>query len=139
MKREIKGPDDPNSSTVQYVKISPHSATPKIYLADRGSQHLTFEVTFSLLRTVTTYVVNSRTKGKKSPPYLDQHMILVLSEVYILRMSQDSLLGICSDRATGWRVGNRDSISRNRNTYICCTKRTDRLWIPPSLQFNAYR
>ena len=53
MKREIKGPDDPNSSTEQYVKITRLSATPKIYLADRGSQHLTFEVTFSPLRTVT--------------------------------------------------------------------------------------
>jgi hypothetical protein len=56
MKREIKGPDDPNRSTVQYVKITRHSATQKIYLADRGSQHLTFEVTFSPLRTVMTKI-----------------------------------------------------------------------------------
>jgi hypothetical protein len=54
-------------------------------------------------------------------------------------MSQGSLLGIYSDQATGWRAGNRDSISRKPSRYICSTKQTYRLWIPPSLQFNAYR
>jgi hypothetical protein len=82
MKREIKGPDDPNSSTVQYMKITRHSATPETYLADRGSQHLTFEVTFSPLSTVTT---KSR-ELKMSPPDLDQHVILFLDIWYICQL-----------------------------------------------------
>jgi hypothetical protein len=75
MKREIKGPDDPNSSTVQYVKITRHSATPKIYLADRGNQRLSFEIISRPLRTVLTKSSDLKTRG--SLPDLDQHMILV--------------------------------------------------------------